>query len=156
VKSRWSIGVWGLSDETRLRELSPQEILDRHPEFWDSVEDEVQDHGNRQLWRCLCFLACRCSFALSFLTAIEIEHDPDRTAVMGASMGGLDIAICDEQTPRNLRNSDLLLDPLAPWSVEHGQRAHRHAAQRWPTPHLDRQRDQGTRRALPTATPNGS
>ena len=36
------VGVWGLSDETRIRELSPQEIMERHPEFWDALPDEYK------------------------------------------------------------------------------------------------------------------
>ena len=40
------VGVWGLSDETRIRELSPQEIMERHPEFWDALPDEYKTTGS--------------------------------------------------------------------------------------------------------------
>jgi hypothetical protein len=39
------IAVWGLSDDTRIRELSPQKISDAHPEFWDIFPDEYKTTG---------------------------------------------------------------------------------------------------------------
>ncbi|MEL0260659.1 MAG: DUF2834 domain-containing protein [Aquiluna sp.] len=80
--------VWGLSDETRIRELSPQAISDRHPEFWDELPDEYKTTGTDSFGD--SYVSLLADAVLPFvLERYEIEHDIERCAVMGASMGGL-------------------------------------------------------------------
>jgi predicted alpha/beta superfamily hydrolase len=82
------IGVWGLSDDTRLRELSPQSITDAHPEFWDKVPDEYKVTGTQSFGD--SYVSLISDAILPFVLArYGIEHSKDRTAVMGSSMGGL-------------------------------------------------------------------
>jgi predicted alpha/beta superfamily hydrolase len=80
--------VWGLSDETRIREFSPQKISDAHPEFWDIFPAEYKRTGTDSFGD--SYVSLIADAVLPFaLERYEIEHSPDRTAVMGASMGGL-------------------------------------------------------------------
>lgn len=82
------IAVWGLSDETRLRELSPQSITARHPEFWDKVPEEYKTTGTESFGD--SYVSLISDAVLPFmLERYGIEHDKSRTAVMGSSMGGL-------------------------------------------------------------------
>lgn len=82
------IAVWGLSDQTRTRELSPQKISDRHPEIWESVKAEYKTTGTDSLGD--SYVSLIADAVLPFaLDRYEIEHSSTRTAVMGASMGGL-------------------------------------------------------------------
>jgi predicted alpha/beta superfamily hydrolase len=82
------IAVWGLSDETRFRELAPQEILDRHPEFWDAIPAEYQKFAGQTFSD--SYVSLLSDAILPFaLERYGIKHSIDRTAVMGSSMGGL-------------------------------------------------------------------
>ena len=82
------IAVWGLSDETRIRELSPQKISDQHPEFWDIFPAEYKTTGTDSFGD--TYVSLIADAVLPFaLERYGIEHSPSRTAVMGASMGGL-------------------------------------------------------------------
>jgi predicted alpha/beta superfamily hydrolase len=82
------VAVWGLSDETRIRELSPQEILDRHPEFWDPLPAEILVNKGPVFGD--SYVSLLSDAILPFvLERYEIQHDKHRTAVMGSSMGGL-------------------------------------------------------------------
>ena len=82
------VGVWGLSDETRIRELSPQEIMERHPEFWDAQPDEYKTTGTESFGD--AYVSLIADAILPFVVErFELEHDLQRTAVMGSSMGGL-------------------------------------------------------------------
>ena len=82
------IGVWGLSDFTRLRELAPQAVLDAHPEIWDVVPEEYgADKGPGMGDAYVSLIA---DAILPFVAEkFEVELHPERTAVMGSSMGGL-------------------------------------------------------------------
>ncbi|NBU22988.1 MAG: DUF2834 domain-containing protein [Actinobacteria bacterium] len=82
------IAVWGLSDETRLRELAPQSILDNHPEFWDALPADFQKLRGPGFSDSYVSLISDAILPFA-LERYGIEHHPDRTAVMGASMGGL-------------------------------------------------------------------
>ena len=82
------IAVYGLSDETRIRELSPQSISDRHPEFWDNFPDEYKTTGTDSFGDSYVSLISDAILPFA-LERYKIEHSKDRTAVMGASMGGL-------------------------------------------------------------------
>ena len=82
------IAVWGLSDDTRIRELSPQKISDSHPEFWDIFPAEYKTTGTDSFGD--SYVSLIADAVLPFaLERYEIEHSVQRTAVMGASMGGL-------------------------------------------------------------------
>ena len=82
------IAVWGLSDRTRIRELAPQRILDQHPEIWNAIPaDYDADRGPGMGDAYVSLIA---DAILPFVAQkFEIELHPERTAVMGASMGGL-------------------------------------------------------------------
>ena len=82
------IAVHGLSDETRIRELSPQSISDRHPEFWDGLPAEYKTTGTDSFGDSYISLIADAIVPFA-LDRFKIEHHPDRTAIMGASMGGL-------------------------------------------------------------------
>lgn len=82
------IAVWGLSDETRLRELAPQQILDRHPEFWDPLPPEYLVNRGDGFGDSYVSLISN-AIVPYVLERFEIQHSPDRTAIMGSSMGGL-------------------------------------------------------------------
>ena len=82
------IAVWGLSDETRLRELAPQEILDAHPEFWDPLPAEYKVNQGPGFGD--SYVSLLSDAILPFmLERYGINHSKERTAVMGSSMGGL-------------------------------------------------------------------
>jgi predicted alpha/beta superfamily hydrolase len=82
------IAVWGLSDDTRIRELSPQAITDAHPEFWDKVPDEYKTTGTDSFGD--SYVSLISDAVLPFmLERYGIDHSKERTAVMGSSMGGL-------------------------------------------------------------------
>ena len=82
------IAVWGLSDLTRLRELAPQKILDRHQEIWDTMPADYADSPGESMGDAYVSL-----IADAILPFVADKHglilDPSRTAVMGSSMGGL-------------------------------------------------------------------
>ncbi len=82
------VAIWGLSDDTRLRELSPQAIVERHPYFWDTVPDEYKTTGTESFGD--SYVSLISDAVLPFvLEKYSIEHSKERTAVLGASMGGL-------------------------------------------------------------------
>ena len=82
------VAVWGLSDETRLRELAPQEVLDAHPEFWDALPEDFKKLRGPGFAD--SYVSLLSDAILPFaLERYGIDHNPERTAVMGASMGGL-------------------------------------------------------------------
>ncbi len=82
------VAVWGLSDETRIRELSPQSIVDKHPEIWDGIPDEYKTTGTDSFGD--SYVSLLSDAVLPFvLERYGIEHSVQRTAVMGSSMGGL-------------------------------------------------------------------
>jgi len=82
------IAVWGKSDFTRLRELAPQSILDAHPEIWDLVPKEYEADRGSGLGD--AYVSLIADAILPFVAEkFELTLHPDRTAVMGSSMGGL-------------------------------------------------------------------
>jgi predicted alpha/beta superfamily hydrolase len=82
------IGLWGLSDLSRLRELAPQKILDNHQEIWDHMPEEYKDSPGESLGD--AYVSLMADAIIPFvLDRHQITHHPDRTAVMGSSMGGL-------------------------------------------------------------------
>lgn len=82
------ISVWGLSDETRIRELSPQSISDSHQDIWDSYPEEYKTTGTQSFGDAYVSLISDAILPFA-LDKYGISHHLDRTAIMGASMGGL-------------------------------------------------------------------
>ena len=82
------IAVYGLSDATRIRELSPQSFCEAHPELWDSIPDEYKTTGTESFGDAYVSLISDAILPFA-LERYGIQHAPDRTAVMGSSMGGL-------------------------------------------------------------------
>jgi predicted alpha/beta superfamily hydrolase len=82
------ISVWGLSDETRIRELSPQSISDSHQDIWDTYPDEYKTTGTQSFGDAYVSLVSDAILPFA-LDKYGISHNPKRTAIMGASMGGL-------------------------------------------------------------------
>jgi predicted alpha/beta superfamily hydrolase len=82
------IGVWGLSDESRMMELGPQDIYDVHPEIIANLPDFLQP-GDKTVrgndYQALITKTILPTLAKKY----GITLDVDRTAVGGASMGGL-------------------------------------------------------------------
>lgn len=89
AKAPLVIGVWGLSDETRLRELSPEKIvLEDVDHFWKNVPADYQTTGREPFGD--SYVSLISDAILPFmLERYGIQHSIKRTAVMGSSMGGL-------------------------------------------------------------------
>jgi predicted alpha/beta superfamily hydrolase len=82
------IAVWGLSDDTRLRELAPEAIAARHPEIWANVPEDYKTTGTEPMGD--AYVSLISDAILPFAAErYGIELHPDRTAAAGASMGGL-------------------------------------------------------------------
>lgn len=82
------VAIWGLSDDTRLRELSPQLIVEKHPEIWGLVPDDYKPTGTQSFGD--AYVSLISDAVLPFvLERYGITHSKDRTAVFGSSMGGL-------------------------------------------------------------------
>ena len=82
------IAVYGLSDFTRLKELAPQDILDQHPEIWDLIPAEYEADRGQGIGN--AYVSLITDAILPFVAEkFDLELNPNRTAVMGASMGGL-------------------------------------------------------------------
>jgi len=82
------IALWGYSDLTRLRELAPQEVLDRHQEIWDYMPEDYKDSPGESMGD--AYVSLMADAIIPFvIDRYGLSHDKDRTAVMGSSMGGL-------------------------------------------------------------------
>jgi predicted alpha/beta superfamily hydrolase len=82
------IGVWGLSDDTRLRELAPEAIAARHPDIWNNVPDDYKTTGTEPMGD--AYVSLISDAILPFVAQrYGLVLHPDRTAAAGASMGGL-------------------------------------------------------------------
>ena len=82
------VAVWGLSDFTRLRELAPQRVLDAHPEIWNVVPAEYE--ADRGAGMGDAYVSLIADAILPFVAEkFDLQLSPERTAVMGSSMGGL-------------------------------------------------------------------
>lgn len=82
------IALWGFSDLTRLRELAPQEVLDRHQEIWDYMPEDYRDSPGESMGD--AYVSLMADAIIPFvIDRYGLNHDNQRTAVMGSSMGGL-------------------------------------------------------------------
>jgi enterochelin esterase-like enzyme len=82
------IAVHGLSKETRMLELTPQEIAEAHPDIWDNLPDEYRPTSKTPLNAKYNQLLAEKILPM-VLEKYGIEHARERTAIAGASMGGL-------------------------------------------------------------------
>jgi predicted alpha/beta superfamily hydrolase len=82
------VAVWGLGDQTRFRELAPEAIMRKRPEFWDGVGPDWIPTGTSPLGD--AYLSLVSDAVLPFVAErYDLQLAPERTAIMGASMGGL-------------------------------------------------------------------
>jgi enterochelin esterase-like enzyme len=82
------VAVHGLSKQTRMLELTPQEIAERHPDIWDDLPPKYQPPHKTPLNAKYNELLVNKILPM-VLEKYGIEHAPERTAIAGASMGGL-------------------------------------------------------------------
>lgn len=82
------IAVWGLGDTTRFRELAPEAVMRKRPEFWDGVGPDWIPTGTEPLGD--AYLSLVSDAVLPFVAErYGLELTAERTAIMGASMGGI-------------------------------------------------------------------
>lgn len=83
------VAVWGQSDETRIRELSPEKIVREDIEFfWRHLPDSYRATGTEPFGD--SYVSLLADAIVPFvLDRYGVKHSVERTAVMGASMGGL-------------------------------------------------------------------
>jgi enterochelin esterase-like enzyme len=82
------VAVHGLSKETRMLELTPQEIAEKHPDIWDNLPDEYRPLTKTPLNAKYNEMIAEKILPM-VLEKYGIEHSRERTAIAGASMGGL-------------------------------------------------------------------
>lgn len=82
------IAVHGLSKETRMLELTPQEIAEAHPDIWDNLPDEYRPTSKTPLNAKYNSLLAEKILPM-VLEKYGIEQSRERTAIAGSSMGGL-------------------------------------------------------------------
>jgi enterochelin esterase-like enzyme len=82
------VAIHGLSKQTRMLELTPQEIAERHPDIWDNLPDEYRPPTKTPMNAKYNELLVNKILPM-VLSKYGIEHAPERTAIAGASMGGL-------------------------------------------------------------------
>ncbi|MEN9749216.1 MAG: hypothetical protein RL149_294 [Actinomycetota bacterium] len=82
------VGVWQLDDTTRINELGPQALTDRHPEILETLPE-----GLRPISKVMFGDAYQEMIAEEILPTLAetygLKLDASRTAVAGSSMGGL-------------------------------------------------------------------
>ena len=82
------VAVHGLSKETRMLELTPQEIAERHPDIWDNLPDEYQPVAKTPMNARYNQLLAEKILPM-VLEKYGIDHARERIAIAGSSMGGL-------------------------------------------------------------------
>ena len=82
------VAVHGISKPTRMLELTPHEISKAHPNIWDNLPEEyappTKDSMNEEYNKLLAE-----KILPMVLEKYGIEHARERTAIAGASMGGI-------------------------------------------------------------------
>ena len=83
------VAVWGLSDETRIRELSPQAAVEKDSaKSWEHMPQEYRDNGMDSFGD--QYVSLLADAIVPFMQdKYGITPNVQKTAVMGASMGGL-------------------------------------------------------------------
>jgi len=82
------VAVHGLSKENRMLELTPEEIAVAHPDIWDNLPDEYRPKTKASLNGQYNAMVAEKILPM-VLEKYGIEHSMERTAIAGASMGGL-------------------------------------------------------------------
>jgi len=82
------VAVHGLSKETRMLELAPEEIVLAHPDIWDNLPAEYRPQTTKPLNAKYNALLAE-KIVPMVLEKYGIEHALERTAIAGSSMGGL-------------------------------------------------------------------
>jgi len=82
------VAIHGLSKETRMLELTPKEIVQAHPDIWDNLPDDYRPLTKTSLNGEYNQLLAEKILPM-VLEKYGIEHAAERTAIAGASMGGL-------------------------------------------------------------------
>lgn len=82
------IGVWQIDDTTRINELGPQSLVEKHPEILNMLPPAM--HPASQVMLGDAYQALIVDEILPFLAERHsLKLDPSRTAIAGSSMGGL-------------------------------------------------------------------
>jgi pimeloyl-ACP methyl ester carboxylesterase len=82
------VGVWQLDETTRINELGPQGLTDRHPEILDSMPAGLRPVSKVMLGD--AYQAMIAEAVLPMLAEVyQLKLDPSRTSIAGSSMGGL-------------------------------------------------------------------
>ena len=82
------IGVWQIDDSSRINELGPQSLVDKHPEILDMLPEELKPASRVMLSD--AYQALIVEEVLPFLAKRHgLKLDSSRTAIAGSSMGGL-------------------------------------------------------------------
>ncbi|CAB4636554.1 unannotated protein [freshwater metagenome] len=82
------IAVHGLSKPTRMLELTPQEIAERHPDIWDNLPAPYRPPTSTPMNAKYNQLLAEKILPM-VLEKYSVDPAPERTAIAGASMGGL-------------------------------------------------------------------
>ncbi len=82
------IGVWGLSDGSRMMELGPEDIYNQHPEIIKNLPDFLQPTDATPRGNAYQELIAK-KILPELAAKYGIKLDPNRTAIGGSSMGGL-------------------------------------------------------------------
>jgi predicted alpha/beta superfamily hydrolase len=82
------IAVHGLGPETRMLELAPKEIVEEHPDIFDNLPLEYKPVHNTSMNGEYNTLLAEKILPM-VLEKYGIEHQLERTAIAGSSMGGL-------------------------------------------------------------------
>lgn len=82
------VGVWQIDDSTRINELGPQRLVEKHPEILDMLPEQMQPSSRVMLSD--AYQAMIVEEILPFLAQRHsLKLDSSRTAIAGSSMGGL-------------------------------------------------------------------
>jgi predicted esterase len=82
------VAVHGLGPETRMLELAPKEIVEAHPDIFDNLPVEYKPLHNTSMNGEYNTLLAEKVLPM-VLEKYGIEHQLERTAIAGSSMGGL-------------------------------------------------------------------
>ncbi len=82
------VAVHGLGSETRMLELTPQEIAERHPDIWENLPADHRPALKTPMNDAYNDLLVN-KVLPRVLKTYGIDHAMERTAIAGSSMGGL-------------------------------------------------------------------
>lgn len=82
------VGVWQLDETTRINELGPQSLTDRHPEILESLPEGLRPMSKVMLGDAYQKMIAK-AILPTLAQAYGLKLETSRTAVAGSSMGGL-------------------------------------------------------------------